>query len=550
MLKTYEEVLKVTNELVNIESIVNTEGEINISKSLAKTISNLPYFLKNPKYVFTSRTIDDEVERYNVFAFVKGIKGDSNKTVVLMGHTDTVGIDDYNSLKEKACLPNELHEALKGEKVPPLVREHLESNEWLFGRGTLDMKSGVASHYYLLKYYSEHPEELNGNIVFFAECDEEDSSHGVLSGLNDLKMLKVEHGFDYAALINSDFVAPKYEGDESRYIYKGSVGKLLPSFYITGVESHVGSSFEGIDPNYIAAELTRQIAYNPELCDKSLGETPMPPVSLKQTDFKETYTVQTALASYVYYNFFVQSWSPKDVLEKLKVHAEIAFNNAIANLNNHYKRYCEISGQEYTKLPWKTRVLFYEELEQSIIVEYGDNYKEHIKNFKHELLKNKELDVRMFSAKVVEEVWKWTKDKSPAIIIFYSSLYSPCVEVTGKNEKEKNLLTALDYAVEKVQPHYDKPIVQKNYFPHICDMSCVAINVDEDSVNSVVNNNPSWRTKHYVNYDAIRELNIPAINIGPYGYDAHNRYERTELKYTMEIMPNLTKLVIDKLLEN
>ncbi len=363
-------------------------------------------------------------------------------------------------------------------------------------------------------------------------------------------MLKVEHGFDYVALINSDFVAPKYEGDESRYIYKGSVGKLLPSFYITGVESHVGSSFEGIDPNYIAAELTRQIAYNPELCDKSLGETPMPPVSLKQTDFKETYTVQTALASYVYYNFFVQSWSPKDVLEKLKVHAEIAFNNVITNLNHHYKRYCEISGQEYTKLPWKTRVLFYEELEQSIIVEYGDNYKEHIKNFKHELLKNKELDVRMFSARVVEEVWKWTKDKSPAIIIFYSSLYSPCVEVTGKNEKEKNLLTALDYAVEKVQPHYDKPIVQKNYFPHICDMSCVAINVDEDSVNSVVNNNPSWRTKHYVNYDAIRELNIPAINIGPYGYDAHNRYERTELKYTMEIMPNLTKLVIDKLLEN
>lgn len=46
MLKTYEEVLKVTNDLVNIESIVNTEGEIDISKSLAKTIANLPYFQK------------------------------------------------------------------------------------------------------------------------------------------------------------------------------------------------------------------------------------------------------------------------------------------------------------------------------------------------------------------------------------------------------------------------------------------------------------------------------------------------------------------------
>lgn len=549
MLKTYEEVLKVTNDLVNIESIVNTEGEIDISKSLAKTIANLPYFQKNPDYVFTSQTVDDEIERYNVFAFVRGTKGSSAKTVVLMGHTDTVGIDDYNSLKEKACFPNHLQEALKNEKVPPLVKAHLESNEWLFGRGTLDMKSGVASNYYLLKYYSEHPEELKGNIVFFAECDEEDSSHGVLSGLNDLKKLREAYGFEYEALINSDFVAPRYEGDENRYIYKGSVGKLLPSFYITGAESHVGSSFEGLDPNYIAAELTRQIAYNPELCDKSLGETPMPPVTLKQTDFKETYTVQTALASYVYYNFFVQSWSPKDVLEKLKNQAEIAFNNVVNNLNSHYKRYCEISEQEYTKLPWETRVVFYEELEQSIISQSGERYKEHMKKFKEDLLENKELDVRMFSARVVEETWKWAKDKSPAIIIFYSSLYSPRVEVTGKDQKEKNLLIALDHAIEKVQPHYNKPIVQRNYFPYICDMSCVAINDDEDSIQSVINNNPSWGTKHFVDYNTIRDLNIPAINIGPYGYDAHNRYERTELKYTMEIMPNITKHVIDKLLD-
>lgn len=548
MLKTYEEVLKVTNDLVNIESIVNTAGEIDISKSLATTISNLPYFQENPDYVFTSQTVDDEIERYNVFAFVRGTKESSDKTVVLMGHTDTVGIDDYNSLKEKACFPNNLQEALKNEKVPPLVKEHLESNEWLFGRGTLDMKSGVASNFYLLKYYSEHPEELKGNIVFFAECDEEDSSHGVLSGLQDLKKMREKYGFDYEALINSDFVAPRYEGDENRYIYKGSVGKLLPSFLITGAESHVGSSFEGLDPNYIAAELTRQIAYNPELCDKSLGETPMPPVTLKQTDFKETYTVQTALASYVYYNFFVQSWSPKEVLEKLRAQAEIAFDNVVKNLNNHYKRYCEISEQKYTKLPWERRVLLYEELEQSIISQYGERYKEHMKKFKENLLNNKELDVRMFSARVVEETWKWAKDKSPAIIIFYSSLYSPRVEVTGKNQKERNLLIALDDAIAKVQPHYNKPIVQRNYFPYICDMSCVAITDDEDSINSVMNNNPSWGTKHFVDYNAIRDLNIPAINIGPYGYDAHNRYERTELKYTMEIMPNITKIVIDKLL--
>ncbi|ETT86271.1 M20/M25/M40 family metallo-hydrolase [Viridibacillus sp. FSL R5-0477] len=548
MLTCYDDVLKVTDELVGVESIVNTTGEIEVAKRLFDLIFSQNYFKSNPSHVFMSRTEDDKVERYNVFAFVKGTKAKSNKTVILMGHTDTVGIDDFSHLKDKACSPSELKKALANEKLPDLVKEHLQSDEWHFGRGVLDMKSGVASHFYLLKYYSEHPEELIGNLVFFAECDEEDSSHGVLSGLKDLKRLREEHLFDYQALINSDFVAPRYEGDPNRYIYKGTVGKLLPSFFITGAETHAGSSFEGLDPNYIAAELTRQISYNPDLCDQSLGETPMPPVSLKQTDFKPTYTIQTALSAYVYYNFFIQSWSPKEVLCLLKEQAEIAFENGINTMKERHRKYCEISGQPYSELPWKTRVIVYEDMQKTLVELHGDRYLNHMKQFKENLLLDETLDVRMFSARVVEEEWNWMKDKSPAIILFYSSLYSPRVDLSGKNEKEQNLIKALDYAIEIVQPHYSKPIVTRNYFPYVCDMSCVALSDGEDDIKAVIENNPSWGTKHYVNYDAIREINVPTINIGPYGYDAHNRYERTELAYTMEVVPNLTNQVIRKLL--
>ncbi|MGG0658673.1 M20/M25/M40 family metallo-hydrolase [Rummeliibacillus pycnus] len=549
MLNCYDDVLDVTNRLVEVESVVNTKGEIAVAKKLYNMISSLNYFKYHPSQVFLSQTKDDEIERYNVFAFIKGKKGNSKKTVILMGHTDTVGIEDFNTLKDKACSPNELKKALTKEIVPDLVKEHLQSDNWHFGRGVLDMKSGVASHYYLLKYYAEHPEELNGNLVFFAECDEEDSSHGVLSGIQDLLSLKEDQGFDYQALINSDFVAPRYEGDPNRYIYKGTVGKLLPSFFITGAETHAGSSFEGLDPNYIAAELTRQISYNPELCDKSLGETPMPPVSLKQTDFKETYTIQTALSSYVYYNFFIQSWSPKEALELLKNQAEIAFNNAIDQLKERHQKYCEISGQPFSELPWKTRVIVYEDMKKMLLEENGEKYLAHMNQFKENLLLDESLDVRMFSAKVVEEEWKWMKDKSPAIILFYSSLYSPRIDLTGKNEKEQNLIDALDFAIEKVQPNYSNPIVKRNYFPYVCDMSCVALSDDEEGINAVIENNPSWGTKHYVNYDNIRKINVPTINIGPYGYDAHNRYERVELNYSMEMVPNITNEVIKKILQ-
>lgn len=549
MIVTRNEVLNFTDKLVRIESIVDTNGEIEIASKLYEIITSMPYFTERPNQVIKSKTVDDEFDRYNVLAFVEGTKDiHNNKTVILMGHIDTVGIDDYTNLKDVACSPSDLMEKLKDEQLPSLVKDQLLSGEWYFGRGVLDMKSGVASNFSLLKYYAEHPDELSGNLVFFAECDEEVSSKGVLSGLKDLKKWKQEHGFDYIGLINSDFVTPLYEGDENRYIYKGTVGKLLPSFFITGAETHVGSSFEGLDPNFIAAELTRQISYNPDLCDSFLGETPAPPVSLKQMDLKPTYTVQTALSAYVYYNFFIHSWSPKDVLNKLSEQAEIAFENALNTLNERYEKFNKITNQPSKKLPWKTRVLIYEDMTIALEEEHGEKFIKHMEDFKSKLLLDSSLDTRMFSARVVEEEWNWMRDKSPAIILFYSSLYSPCLALTGKDEREDNLAEALVKAVNAIQPEYPHPIVTKNFFPYICDMSCVALSDDEEAIRAVMDNNPGWGTKHYVNYQDIRDINVPAINIGPYGYDGHKKYERMEIKYSTEVVPKITNEVIRHLI--
>jgi len=549
MLQCRKDVLQFTKKLVNINSIVNTQGEKKIAEEIYHLITSFSYFSDNPSNVTLQKTLHDDRERYNVLAFVKGTKGTSNRTIILMGHIDTVGVEDYNQLKDIAFYPDKLMEALKNEELSSAAKKDLTSGDWLFGRGVLDMKSGVASNLYLLKYYSEHPEQLDGNLVFVAECDEEDSSHGILSALKILKRWKYDHGFDYIAAINADFVSPRYTEDENRYVYIGTVGKLLPSFFITGAETHVGSAFEGLDPNFIAAELTKQINYNPELCNEAYGETTVPPVSLKQTDLKPSYDVQTALAALVYYNFFIHSWSPKDVLEKLKEQASIAFQNALATYEERYQQYCKISSEPYIKHNWNPRVFTYEEMEQILINENGEKFISHMKQFKEQLLLNTELDIRMFATRVVEEAWKWMKDKSPAIILFYSSIYFPRVELTGNTDKERDLMTALDEAVCEIQPKYPHKIVTRNFFPYISDMSFIALSDDMEGINAVSKNNPSWGTKHFVYYDDIRDLNVPVINIGPYGIDAHKKYERMEMTFSLEIVPNLTNLVIQKLLK-
>src|SRR5699024_10376092 len=311
-----------------------------------------------------------------------------------------------------------------------------------------------------------------------------------------------------------DFVAPAYAGDKNRYIYKGTIGKLLPSFFITGEETHVGSAFDGLDPNFIAAELTRQISYNPELSDMALGEATIPPVSLKQTDLKPNYTVQTALSAYVYYNFFVHSWSPEKVLELLKEQARIAFQNALDTFEARYRKFSEMSGGLEREIQWEPRVYTYDETDALLTEAHGENYVKHMKDFKEKLEQDESLDSRMLAARVVEEAWQFMPDKNPAIIVFYSSLYSPRVALAGEDENERRLLDELDAAIEEMQPEYEYPIVAKNFFPHISDMSFVAMSDDMSEIDDMVRNTPSWGKKLYVDYQDVADLNIPVINIG------------------------------------
>lgn len=547
-LHSFKEVEKITKDLVKIPSIVKTSGETDAAKYVYDYYSKLGYFGKNKEQLIFQQTIDDEIERYSTIACIRG-NGKSNKTVILMGHIDTVGIDDFMEAKDYAYDPDKLIEKLKDIHLSQDVKDDIESGDYMFGRGALDMKSGVAGHMYIMKYFSENPDELDGNIISIAECDEEDNSHGIISALKVLKDLKEKYNLEYIAAINADYSTPYHEKDENRYVYLGTIGKLLPSIYVTGKETHVGQAFGGFNPNSLIAEINRNIELNPDLCDEAHEEVTVPPTSLKQTDTKVGYTVQTPLGAYSYYNFFTHSMTPKDVIYKVKEKVQLSFDNVIESMNESYEKYCELGNHVYTPLPWETRVYTWDEFVNELSTIHGEKFKISIKNFAKDLNeKNQSMDLRDFSVAVVQEALKWSIDKSPMAIIFYSSLFSSRIEVSGKNEKETNLIEAVDKSIEYVQDYSDKPIVKKMFYPYISDSSFMSISDDLEDIKSLENNMPSWGTKYFHPIDDIMEINVPVVNIGTFGKDGHKFTERVHKKYTFENVPNMTYRTIINLL--
>jgi len=110
---------------------------------------------------------NDAYERKNVYAF---LKGQSPSTLVLLGHFDTVGTQDYGTLEALALEPD----ALLGKRAElGAVLAGTEPNDWMFGRGAGDMKSGVAVNIALMHYFAQNIPDIPLSVLFLATPDEE-----------------------------------------------------------------------------------------------------------------------------------------------------------------------------------------------------------------------------------------------------------------------------------------------------------------------------------------------------------------------------------------
>lgn len=551
-LHAFDEVKRLTEEMVAIPSInKEPEGESNVARYVRSFYMSLPYFQKNPHQVKTFQTKNDFVDRHCTYGYVKGIKGKSRRTVILIGHIDTVGVDDFGTIREYAFKCEELPAKLRETFVlPQEVIDDIESGEYLFGRGVLDMKSGVAGHMYLIKYFSEHPEELDGNLIAIAECDEEDNSKGIITALDELVELKEKEGFEYVACINADYSTNYAPGDENRYIYYGSIGKLLPCFTVFGKEAHVGQAFSALDPNLVLANITRKMSVNTDLCDIAQGEVAIPPISLKQMDTKGPYTVQTALAAFGYYNFFTHGWDPATVLEKSRQVAVAAFDETIKYLNEEYRKFCELSKVEFHQLPWKTRVYTWSEFYNELEAVHGEKFRTAIRNYTERLHnESPDLDLRLFGLQVAQEAWKWMEDKSPAVIVFFGSIFSARIEMTGRTENEKALLEAVETAVEIVRPEAKRQIKTRMFYPYISDSSFMAVCDDTLAIQALKANMPQYGVKYIHPVDKIRKIDVPVVNIGTFGRDGHMLTERVDMQQTFQNVPNITYETIRRLLK-
>ena len=137
---------------------------------------------------------DTARERPSVWSVLDS--GRPGKTVLLIGHLDTVDVSDR-------------------WKTDPFTPTEIDGK--VYGRGAMDMKGGLAAILETLTYYAAHLDEINGKILACFVADEE----GLSKGTYQLVAEDVIHA-DYAIMgeCRYDNVAVGFRG---RYSFEVTV---------------------------------------------------------------------------------------------------------------------------------------------------------------------------------------------------------------------------------------------------------------------------------------------------------------------------------------
>lgn len=181
-----QKIEKMFGALVGIRSDTGTPSEKDIEDYLFYWLGKLEYFSQNSNLYGRHKLPSDPLERSVIWGLVRG---NGSKTVIFIHHHDVVDSRDYGPLSDCSNRPEKLQKAMEDLDLSDDVMRDLESGEWIFGRGTADMKAGAAIQLALLEEYSTRF-NFKGNLLVLSLPDGESLSAGMRSSLKLLKDLK------------------------------------------------------------------------------------------------------------------------------------------------------------------------------------------------------------------------------------------------------------------------------------------------------------------------------------------------------------------------
>ena len=460
------------------------------------------------------------------------LRGRGPETVLLTGHYDTVTTQDYGDLRELAIRPETLLEALRDRlyyaaRTPAeiLAKADFAKGDYLPGRGLLDMKAGLAAGLTVCEGFAAAAAPV-GNLLFLAVPDEENASAGARAAAPALAHIAQKMQIEVVAAINLDAIADNGDGTTGRAIATGTVGKVLATAFVVGVPTHSGFPLNGVNAAVLLAAICARVEWSPELTDGTGGQPGTPPSLLSLRDGKAGYDVTTPATAFATWNVILERRTPAEILNAFEDLCREAITDILGQLSARIP--------EGVNLPKVPLFRFSEVLDLAKTRE-----PQILDRLAGQADPGQPLPEKCRMA--TEVVWAASGLAGPAVVTGFGSIPYLATALSGA-DRARRLRQAAVAAAQTAEV----PVAISDYFVGISDMSFFG-EADPAALDIVAANTPLWETE--VRWPATGlPAAIPTINIGPWGRDYHTPLERLHTGYAFDILPQLLRDVVSRVL--
>ena len=530
------------SRLMAAKSISGTAEEIQGAEVILDMLRELDYFKAHSENIFTVPVAGDPLGRYIVAALMCG-GGAAGDTVILTGHYDVVDTDEFAQLKDIAFDMDAITARIGELPMSEECRQDYESGDWLFGRGSADMKFGHALIIELLRHYSEDISALSGNLLYVAVCGEEMNSEGMLTAAPFLNKLAAERNLHYRALLLSEcYLNDDMAHDPTRYIHYGATGKVMPLFFCAGKGCHADEPFVGLDANALNAAVYARLAMNTDYCEHMRGECTPPAVCLKMKDLKANYSVSIPMYAVSYYSLLTLDLDPEGITERLKALAYDAFTAVLEKRRQDMRRYGQLMPRPIATRDFEPNVITYAELYAAVKAEQSD-IDARLASLARTLTEQK-TELQDVSIELVRCLYEQYSDKRPTIIIAFIPPYYPDVYMDTADADAHKLLCAAENIIAYAEKEFGEKLALKDYYMGLSDMSYTGLS-EEANHEALFNNLAGANITYSFPMQALKALHVPGIVLGGWGKDFHQSTERLNVPYSFGVVPALYIRIID-----
>ncbi len=532
------------DRMVKAPSISGTPAENEVTYVIEEILRENPYFQNHPEHVMRVPLENDPLNRELVAAYMELVPGNPD-TIILTGHYDVVDVDEYGPLQDTAFDMAEITKRIGELHMDEASRADLESGEWIFGRGTADMKIGHALSVELMRHYAEEG-GINGNILYVAVCGEETNSEGMLAAVPFFNRFAEEHGLKYKVLLLTECFMVDKADDGIKYIQYGGAGKVMPLFFCVGHTTHGEEPFLGLDANLLNGEVYRRMHLNPLFCQKNHGVTTAPPAGLKMQDLKLNYSLSSSLYAASYYNIATIKLQPQETMKKLVELAEEAFQSANEIIDERAVFFGALAGAEPVMYRAEPKVKTFRDIFDAAAKNYDGDLTEYMRTYAAELMKSNP-EMQDTCVKLVKRLYEMQDDKDPMIIVAIIPPYYPDVNIDTEDADTRKMLEAIGDLIAYAEEKHGEKLATSEYYG-ISDL-CYTWLADGVNFDGLFENLVGVNMFYNFPGEAMKKFKVPALVLGAYGKDLHKYTERLNKHYNFDVLPDLYLKYIDMILK-